>query len=86
MKVKFFPSWIPCLDESMSKWVGKYSCPGFMCVSRKSWPLGNEYHTIVCGKSGVLYQLELVEGRDTSKRAPPKEFNEIGKQLVYCYI
>lgn len=81
MKMKFFPSWISCLDESMSKWVGKYSCPGFMCVPRKPWPLGNEYHTIACGTSGVLYQMELVEGRDTPKRAPPKEYSEMGKTV-----
>ena len=55
MRMKFSPSWISCLDESMSKWVGKYSCPGFCCVPRKPWLLGNEYHTIACGKSGVLF-------------------------------
>ena len=81
MKLKFFPSWITCLDESMSKWVGKYSYPGFMCVPRKPWPLGNEYHTISCGTSGVLYQLEMVEGRDTPKRASPKEFKKMGKTV-----
>ena len=74
MKWKFVPSWVLCLDESMSKWLGKYSCPGFMCVPRKPWPLGNEYHTTTCGTSGILYQLEVVEGRDT-----PKQFHEMGK-------
>jgi len=81
MMRKFSPSWISCLDESMSKWVGKYSCPGFMCVPRKPWPLGNEYHTIACGTSGVLYQVELVEGKDTPRQAPPKQFHETGKTV-----
>ena len=63
----------------MIKWVGKYRCPGFICVPRKPWPLGKEKHTIECGSSGVLYQMKMVEGRDTQKRAPPKEFNEMGK-------
>ena len=86
MKLKFFPSWITCLDESISKWVGKYSCPGFMCVPRKPWPLGDEYNTIACGTSGVIYQLEIVEGRDTPKRASPNEFNKMGKTvgLLLC--
>lgn len=78
---KFSPSWISCLDESMSKWVGKYTCPGYMCVPRKPWPLGNEYHTIACGTSGVLYQLEIVEGKDTPKQALPKTFSEMGKTV-----
>ena len=80
MKLRFSPSWISCLDESMSKWVGKYSCPGFCCVPRKPWPLGNEYHTVACGTSGILYALELVEGKDAPKEVP-QEFSELGKTV-----
>ena len=65
MKCKFFPSWISCLDESMSKWVGKYSWPGFICVPGKLLPL-------TCDTSDVLYKIGLVEGRDAPKKAPPK--------------
>ena len=81
MRNKFSPSWISCLDESMSKWVGKFTCPGFCCVPRKPWPLGNEYHTIACGTSGVLYSVEIVEGRDEPKEAPAKDFSELGKTV-----
>jgi len=35
MAEKVSPSWISCLDESMSKWLCQWTCPGFMCVSRK---------------------------------------------------
>ena len=28
MKEFFYPSWILCLDESMSIWMSKYTCPG----------------------------------------------------------
>ena len=85
MNWKFSPSWISCLDESMSKWVGKYSCPGFCCVPRKPWPLGNEYHTVACGTSGVLYSLELVEGKDAPQQVT-KEFSESDKTvgLLLC--
>ena len=84
MKLKLFLSWISWLDESTSKWLGKCSCPGFMCVPRKSWILSNEYHTIACGTSGVLYQMEIVEGRYTPKRASPKELNDLGKTVYYA--
>ena len=32
MNEKFQPGWIPCLDESMSTWTNKFTCPGFMFV------------------------------------------------------
>ena len=38
---KFSPRYISCLDESMMKWVNKYTCPGFMFVPHKPWPFGN---------------------------------------------
>ena len=81
MQTKFSPSWISCLDESISKWLGKYTCLGFMCVPRKPWPLDNEYHTIACGNSGLLYQMEIVEGKDAPTRAPAKQFAELGKTV-----
>ncbi len=41
----YHPSWLNCLDESMSLWLNKF-CPGYMCVPRKPHPFGNEYHSI----------------------------------------
>ena len=64
MEKQFEPSYVSCLDESMSKWVSQYTCPGFMVVPRKPWPFGNEYHTICCSLSGVLFAMELMEGKD----------------------
>jgi len=78
MKAKnFMPGWVNCLDESISKWLGKYTCPGFMCIPRKPWPFGNEYHTICCGVSGILYAAELVEGKDEPRQWSPIEINPI---------
>ena len=65
MTEQFTPSWVSCLDESMSTWTNKYSCPGWMFVPRKLWPFGNEYHTVCCSLSGILWQMELVEGKDS---------------------
>jgi hypothetical protein len=58
MAINFSPGWISCLDESMSIWPNKYSCPGYMFVPRKPWPFGNKNHTIVCGVFKILYNLE----------------------------
>ena len=66
---------------------GEVQLSRFMCVPRKPWPLGNEYHAIVCGTIvGDLYQIELVEGKDTPKRAPRNKFNDMGKTvgLLLC--
>ena len=77
----FSPSWISVLDESMSKWLSEYTCPGFMCVPRKPWPLGNEWHSICCAQSGVMYAVELVEGKDHPPQLGNPEFNEKGKTV-----
>ena len=35
MNDNFIPGWANCLDESMSVWTNKYTCPGWMFVPRK---------------------------------------------------
>jgi len=82
MENVFVPSWVSCLDESMSYWTNMYSCPGFMFVPRKPWPLGNEWHTICCGRSGVMYAVELVEGKDRPRQIGPPEFENFGGKTV----
>ena len=72
MKTIFIPSWLVCLDESMSKWLAKYSCPGFVFCPRKPWPFGNEYHSIACALSSIIFFVELVEGRDRAKELGEK--------------
>ena len=63
MMEQFTPSWANCLDESMSTWTNNYSCPAWMFVPCKPWSFGNEYHTVCCSLSGILWQMEIVEGR-----------------------
>ena len=74
----FSPGWVCCLDESMSIWTSKYTCPGWMYVPRKPHPFGNEYHTICCGLSTVLFQLDLVEGKDRPNELPSLDKNGLG--------
>ena len=64
MSEQFGPGWVNCLDESMSPWTSKYTCPGHVFLPRKLWPLGNEYHSICCCQSGIMYTVEIVEGKD----------------------
>ena len=63
-QIIFIPYWISCLYESMSAWMNKFTCPGFVFFPCKPHPKGNEYHTICCGESGIMYGWEIVEMRD----------------------
>ena len=63
MGKNFVPSWIHCVDESMSKWVNEFTCPGFMFVPWKPWPFGNEYHDACCADSDIIWSVELHEGK-----------------------
>ena len=77
----FTPSWINCLHESISIWINMFSCPGFIFVPRNPHPFGNEYHTICCCKSGILWRLELVEGKDRPAERPPPMFHWTGNTV-----
>ena len=76
MKEVFIPSWVSCLDESISIWTSRWTCPGWMYVPRKPHPQGNEYHSIACGESGIMYRIELVEGKDRPQEKPTENFFE----------
>lgn len=65
---EFIAGWVLCLDESMSIWLNRWTCPGWIFCPRKPHPFGNEYHTACCGLSGIMFSIELVEGKD----APPE--------------
>ena len=67
MKDEFIPSWVSYLYESISIWTNQFTFPGWMFVPRKPYPKGNEYHSICCGDSRILYRWWLVEGKDRPK-------------------
>jgi hypothetical protein len=59
----FVSSWVICLDKSMSIWFNRWTCPGWVYCPRKLHPFGNEYHTTCCAESGIMFAMEMVEGR-----------------------
>ena len=81
MAENFLPSWINVIDESMSKWINEYTCPGFMFVPRKPWPFGNEYHDAGCAESDIIWQVELREGKDCLQHLGNKENDDKGKTV-----
>ena len=78
----FVPGWLNCLDESMSSWSNRYTCPGWLFVPQKPHPFGNEYRTVCCGTCGILWNLKLVEGNSAPVLAPPKNFLEKRKTTL----
>ena len=86
MAKMFLPSWMNCIDESMSKWVNEYTCPGFMFVPHKPWSFGNEYHDAGCAESDIIWLLELWEGKDQPPQLNKKPFDDLGKTVGHCYV
>ena len=78
MNVIFSPGFMNCLDESMSIWTNKFTCPGFMFVPRKLWPFGNEYHTVCCCSSGIMWGIELVERNDWPPELGQQQYENLG--------
>ena len=81
MSKQFIPSWINCIDKSMSKWVNKFTCPGFMFVPRKPWPFGNEYHDACSAESDIIWSVDLREGKDRPRELGVKEYDDKGKTV-----
>jgi Transposase IS4 len=50
-------------------------------VPRKPHPFGNEWHTMCCGLSGLLFRLDLVEGKDSPLERGTPEYQEKGKTV-----
>ena len=78
MNTHFCPGYVNCLDESMSIWTNKFLCPGFMFVPRKPWPFGNEYHTVCCCLTGIMWGIDMVEGKDRPRDLGQQQFHDLG--------
>jgi len=81
MAENFVPSWINCLDESMSIWTNRWTCPGWVFCPRKPHPFGNEYHSICCCLSGIMYRVEMVEGKDHPREMCAHPSDDKGKTI-----
>ena len=88
MKDNFIPGYMNCLDESMSMWTNKFTCPGFMLIPHKLWPFSNEYHTICCCLSGIMWGIDLVEGKDCPPQLGIQQYNNFGSTvgLLLCML
>ena len=82
MKKIFVPSWIMCLDESLLIWFSMFTCPGWVFCPRKLHPVGNEYHSMCCGLSGVMVAIELVEGKDRPRELGQPEYKNLGGKTI----
>ena len=81
MNDNFIPGYMNCLDESMSMWTNKFTCPGFMFVPCKPWPFGNEYHTVCCCSSGIMWGIDLVEGKDHPQQLRIQQYDNFGSTV-----
>jgi len=77
MAAVFSAGWVVCLDESMSIWHNRWSCPGWVFCPRKPHPYGNEYHTACCALCGILFVIELVQGKDYPTGLGTPEFEAL---------
>ena len=60
----FVAAWVICLDKSMSICHNRWTGPGWVFCPHKPHPFGNKYHTACFGLLGILFSIELVEGKD----------------------
>ena len=80
MAQHFFSSWFNVLDESMMECFNHWD-PGFMCVVRKPHPFGNEWHTICCALTSILWKAQIVEFKDITTQLGPKKWEDLGKTV-----
>jgi hypothetical protein len=57
-----------------------------MVVSRKPWSMGNEYRSVCCAVSGIMYSLESVEGKDRPPQLGPAQYGSLGKTVGLAYV
>ncbi|KAG7359200.1 transposase IS4 [Nitzschia inconspicua] len=77
----FRPSWVSCLDKSMSPWTSRWTCPGWIFVPGKQNPMGNEYLSVCCGVSKIMWRIELVEGKDAPQQTLSPTDTDTGKTV-----
>ena len=78
----FLASWEICLDKSMSIWHIIWTCPVWIFCPRNPHKFGDEWHNACCELSGILFVVELVEGKAHPRQAGPLEFEDLGGKTV----
>ena len=85
MVENFVPGYMNCLDECMSVWTNKFTCPGFMITSRKPCPFGNKYHTVCCCTSGIMWGIDhsWIVASDARPHIPQEVCGHPGQWLLF---
>ena len=64
-------------------WHIKWTFPGWIFYPGKAHKFGNKWHTACCELSGILFVLDLVEGKYHPRQAVTLEFEDlVGKTVV----
>lgn len=64
MVERYNPSWLVCVDESMTPWYHPGDCPAWIILKDKPTPRGMEFHVTADHSTNVIFRAELV--RDPS--------------------
>ncbi len=59
-------------NAELLRWLGLWFLISFVIGPSRPWPLENEYHSICCCQIGIMWTVELVEGRDCPQENHPK--------------
>ena len=73
-------SWVIFLEYSMIIWFTRWNFPGWILVTRKTYPFGKKFHTISFDKCEILYDMEIVDVKDNFKELPEAPTNTTVKK------
>ena len=60
----------------------RWTCSGWIFYSGKPHPFWNEWYTDCCALYGILFVVDLVEGKDHHHQYGPLEFEDLGRKTV----
>ena len=63
-----------------------WTCPEWIFCTQKHNPFGDELHTVCCALSGILFVVELVEGKEHPCQAGPLEFEDLCGKNVWLLL
>ena len=61
----------------MSIWNIRFTCPGRIFCPRNTHTFGNEWHTDCCALSGILFVVELEEGKACTCQDGSLDFDDL---------
>ena len=86
MADNFVPSWINCIDESMSKWVNEYTCPGFMFVHESNGHLVMNTMMLDVQIRTSFGHWNYVKEKIIQHNSSTKNLTSWAKHLGCCYV